>query len=593
MKPSVEKLALLRAALLNNSIDVYIIILSDPHLGENIPDYWRIIEWLTGFSGSAATVVVTNTFAGLWTDSRYLIQAEKQLSGSGFELVMPGTFNGDDYTDFILETAAEGSRVAFDGRILSVSKSRILANKLKDKQPVLVTDFDPVTGLWDNRPGFLTSPAFDHPVKYCGKEREDKINEVRAIMMEKKADYHFLSAVDDIMWLLNIRGADVRFSPLLLSFVLIGRDQILFFTDENKVPPNLAREFDRIGIVILPYEETIDIVQAVTAGFSVLINPASTSVAMYNAIIEKAVILEGVNIPSELKAIKNKTEIKNIGEVMVKDGIALTKFFFWLESNSGKIKMSESSLAAKIFEFRSQQIDFLGPSFETIAAFNENSAIPHYAPEADKGSDITERGILLIDSGGQYMGGTTDITRTIPVGIPTSQQRRDFTLILKGHIDLARSKFPEGTNGYQLDTIARRPLWGSGLNFGHGTGHGVGFCLNVHEGPQSISPSANKTAFRAGMVTSNEPALYREGEYGIRTENLILCYEDEETEFGQFLKFDTVSLCYIDKALIDKSLLDREQIEWLNRYHSDVYEKLGPYLTTEERAWLREKTDSL
>jgi Xaa-Pro aminopeptidase len=355
----------------------------------------------------------------------------------------------------------------------------------------------------------------------------------------------------------------------------------------------LASEFDNQGIVIMPYNEVTDIVKSVAKGFSVLIDPATTSVALYNSIKERSKIIESISIPGRLKSIKNKTEIENLGNVMIKDGVALTRFFYWFDNNHGKLPMTESFLADKLVELREQQEDFIEPSFATIVAFNENSALPHYTPETGAGAEIGDRGMLLVDSGGQYMGGTTDITRTIPVGITSPGQKRDFTLILKGHISLALAKFPEGTRGYQLDFSARRAMWEAGINYAHGTGHGVGYCLNVHEGPQSISPADNKTVIESGMLTSNEPAIYREGEYGIRIENLILCYEDEETEFGQFLRFDTVSLCYIEKSLIDRTLLDRKEIDWLNAYHSQVYDKLSPYLSGEEKEWLKEKTDPL
>ena len=593
MPSCIEKLSSLRAALKENGVDACIIPSSDPHLGEYVPDHWRIIEWLTGFTGSAGTVVVTNSFAGLWTDSRYFLQAEKQLSGSGFEFVKPQIFQRNDYLDFLCDNSGPGGRIGIDGTIFSIAQFRKMEKRLAEKQVAIMTDFDPISNLWQDRPSLPFSLAFDHPVRFCGKERSAKVREVRELMKNKSADYHLITSCDDIMWLLNIRGHDLKYTPLLLSFALIGEKQILLFIDENKIPAKLAHEFDNLGIVILPYDEAAEIISAETEGSSILLNPSTTSVALFNSISKDSGIIEDISIPARLKAIKNKTEIENVCRVMVKDGVALTRFFYWFDNNTGKNSLTEVSLTGKLQEFRSEQHDFLGPSFETIAAFNENSALPHYTPEAGKGAEIGARGILLIDSGGQYMGGTTDITRTIPVGIPSAQQKKDFTLILKGNIALAMAKFPSGTRGYQLDFLARRAMWGSGLNYAHGTGHGVGFCLNVHEGPQSISPADNKTSIEPGMLTSNEPAIYREGEYGIRIENLIICYEDEETEFGKFLRFDTVSLCYIDKALIDKSLLDQKEIEWVNSYHTEVYEKLSPYLSDEEKIWLREKTEPL
>jgi len=357
------------------------------------------------------------------------------------------------------------------------------------------------------------------------------------------------------MWLLNIRGNDLKYSPLLLCFALVGHEQVLLFIDQAKIPPKLASEFDRLGIVILPYEEVTEIISVVAEGESVFLNPQVTSLELFRALSTASGFIEDISIPCRLKSVKNRTEIANIEKVMVKDGVALTRFFHWFESKHGSIVMTEDSLSGKIDEFRAEQEGFLKPSFETIVAFNQNSAQPHYHAEKGSGAVIGDRGILLVDSGGQYPGGTTDITRTIAVNIPSEQQISDFTLVLKGHINLALSKFPEGTRGYQLDLVARRAMWGSGMNYAHGTGHGIGYCLNVHEGPQSISPADNKTDIAEGMLTSNEPAIYREGEYGIRTENIILCYVDEETEFGRFLRFETMSLCYIDKSLIDKSLL--------------------------------------
>jgi len=593
MNSSAEKLASLRTALLQKGINLYIIPSSDPHLGEYIPDHWQIINWLTGFTGSAATVIITDTFAGLWTDSRYFIQAEKQLFGSGFEFVKPGLFQRYDFMDFISENVETGGKTGLDGRIFSTDNFRRLQKRLEGKMVSIDTHCDLITSIWTGRPPLPFSLAFDHPVEFSGKERSVKISEVREQMGKQNADYHLLTSIDDIMWLLNIRGNDLKYSPLLLSFALVGAEQILLFIDEAKIPIKLASAFDKIGITILPYDEISEIVSSVTEGHSVLFNPQVTSVELFNSVSKNSRTIEDISIPARLKSIKNKTEIGNIANVMIKDGVALTKFFHWFSSNHGRESMTENSLSDKLIEFRSQQKDFLGSSFATITAFNENSALPHYIPEEGSGVIIGERGMLLVDSGGQYMGGTTDITRTIPVGIPSTQQKMDFTLILKGHINLAMAKFPNGTRGYQLDFIARRAMWGSGMNYAHGTGHGVGYCLNVHEGPQSISPADNKTVIEAGMLTSNEPAIYREGEYGIRIENLILCYEDEETEFGQFMRFDTVSLCYIEKSLIDKSLLDQKEIEWLNKYHSEVYDKISPHLTGEEKIWLKEKTEPL
>lgn len=582
-----EKLGKLREAMKAGGIDACIIPSGDPHLGENVPEHWRIINWLTGFSGSAATVVVTNDFAGLWTDSRYFLQAVDQLAGSGFQLMKPSPGNQGGFMEWLPENIESGSLVSLDGRLFSVSRYRKLEN-LPWRKNIVIRDIDLISCLWEGRPELQRIPAYDHPVSFCGKDRSVKIAEVRQLMVAMGVDYHLLTSPDDIMWLLNIRGGDAKYSPLLTSFALAGRDQILLFTDEELIPPALARQFDTLGIVILPYSETEEIVKNVISGSSLLIDPVSTSSKIYSALKPVASIKEDISIPARLKSVKNKTEIENIERAMIKDGVALTRFFIWFFNNKADEEITEMLISRKLHQFRSEQADYAGPSFQAIAAFNAHAALPHYSATEGTNAGIMNDGILLIDSGGQYTDGTTDITRTIATGRATQKQKRDFTLVLKGMIALADAKFPYGTKGYQIDALARKPLWESGLNYGHGTGHGVGFFLNVHEGPPGISPAASERSIvlEPGMVISDEPALYREGEYGIRTENLLLCYQDEETEFGRFLRFETLSLCFIDRSLIDMSLLDRREVNWLNSYHAVVYDRIGPFLTAEEREWL-------
>jgi len=588
-----EKLNALRSALKQNSIDAYIIPLSDPHLGENIPDHWKIIPWLTGFTGSAAAIVITDSFAGFWTDSRYFIQAEIQLAGSGFNLIKPDSLTPSDYTNWLANNISAGSSIGFDGRILSVTNFRKLEKRLRDKNITFKSDCDLVSDIWKDRPAMPSSEAWDQQVRFSGKERSFKITAVREEMKRVGADLHLLTSVDDIMWLLNIRGSDLPYSPLCISFALVGQSQIHLFVDEKKIPENIASEFTRLGIAIMPYENTAEIISSFIEGSSIIITPSTTSLSLFNSIPSRFKIIEDISIPSRMKARKNKTEIGNISMAMIKEGVALTKFFRWIENNKGLLPMTELSLAARLQEMRAEQEEYLGPSFSSIVAINGHAALPHYSATPESNATLGDSGILLVDSGGQYMGGTTDITRTVSSGNPVQLQKKDFTLVLKGHIALAKAKFPLGTHGCQIDMLARKPLWDNGCDYGHGTGHGVGYCLNVHEGPQAISPADNKTVLETGMLVSNEPGIYREGEYGIRTENLVICYEDEETEFGHFLKFDTVSLCYIDKSLIDKSLLNKEEIDWINSYHSEVFEKLSPHLTDEEKLWLKEKTSEL
>ena len=590
------RLSALREAMAGSGIDLYIIPTGDPNLGEYVPDHWRIIPWLTGFTGSAATLVISRSFAGLWTDSRYFVQAREQLRDSGFEFMKPVSDPVNDITGWLPANTVNGSTIAIDGRTVAIGRMRRIEMVLQDNNVKFITDIDLISPLWNDRPPVPDSPAFDFPVLYAGLERSAKIAAVREVMQARNIDYHLLTAVDDIMWLLNIRGSDVKYSPLLSSFSIISHEQVLLLLDENKIPLRLAAEFDRIGVVLLPYEETGAILSSLPPESTILVSPAATSASLYRSIPIGMKIVEDFSIPARLKAVKNKTEIENIGLAMIKDGIALTRFFIWLGENMGEIELTECSLAEKLTGLRSEQEGFLGPSFSPIVAFGEHGALPHYSATAESDATLGHAGILLIDSGGQYLNGTTDITRTISLGRPSQGQTRDFTLVLKGNIGLASVKIPYGTKGVQLDILARRSLWENGLNYGHGTGHGVGFCLNVHEGPQSISggnTSEARTVIEPGMLISNEPAIYREGEYGIRTENLILCYEDEETEFGKFLKFETVSLCIIDKSLIDISLLERQEIAWLNNYHAIVYDKLAPHLTPEEREWLKDKTTAI
>lgn len=590
-----ERLALLRASMKENSIDAYLIPTADPNLGEYIPDFWKIIPWLTGFTGSAATVVVTGTFAGLWTDSRYFVQADHQLKGSEVTLMKPVPAEKRDYIEWVTQELIPKSTIGFDGRTFSIGRLRKLKNAVGEKVLKIEAECDLISDLWTDRPSLTGSPVIDHPVSFCGKERGVKIAEVRSEMEKSGADYHLITSPDDIMWLLNIRGSDLKYSPLLLSFAIIGTEQILFFAEESKIPFRIAMEFDKLGIVLLPYEETGPMLSSLEPETTILITPSATSASLFNSIPAGMKIKEDLSIPARLKAIKNLKEIENIGRAMLKDGVALTRFFFWLEKNLGIVPMTELSLTQKLDNFRSDQENFLCPSFSTIVAYKEHGALPHYSATPETDYEIVTSGLLLIDSGGQYLDGTTDITRTISIGQPTPEQKKDFTLVLKGTIALAQAKFPAGTKGFNLDVLARKALWENGLNFGHGTGHGVGFCLNVHEGPQSISPSAAdvKTSIEAGMLISDEPAVYREGEYGIRIENLILCYEDEETEFGKFLRFDTVSLCYIDKNLIEISFLDRKEIAWINSYHAEIFEKLSPFLTEEEKNWLYDRTSQI
>jgi len=579
-----------------SGIDAYLIPITDPHLGEYVPDHWRIIRWLTGFTGSAANVVITHNFAGLWTDSRYFIQAENQLKGSGFEMVKLKIPHTPEYIEWLVANLKEGSTIATDGRIIPVSIVRLMERSFTRKRIGLETDVDLISSLWKNRELMPREKAFEHHIKYAGLSRIEKITLIRSRMQEMGAAYHIITSLDDIAWLLNIRGGDVKFSPLLTAFAIIGMNDIFLFVNRIKIPDSLGKKLEDDDITIMQYEEVSNELGKLEKGKGIIINPGTTSATMYKSIPEGVDIIEEISIPTRMKAIKNDVEIENIRQVMIKDGLALTKFFYWLEKSLGKIKITEISAADKLLEFRTQQEGCVGPSFATIAGYNEHGASPHYCATPETDVELKPEGIFLLDSGGQYYGGTTDTTRTVCLGTPTQQQKTDFTLALKGTINLALAKFPLGTRGYQIEMLARKALWDHGMNYGHGTGHGVGYFLNVHEGPQTIGTAASgdmKTILEPGMLISDEPAIYREGEYGFRTENLVLCIKDKNTEYGQFLKFETVTLCYIDTSLIEHELISDEETKWLNDYHELVYNILSQMLPEEIKNWLKRKTQAI
>lgn len=593
MSSSNERLSMIRQLMKDDDIDAYIIPVTDPHLGEYVPDRWKIIRWLTGFTGSAANVVITSDFAGLWTDSRYFIQAEEQLSGSGLELVKLIIPHTPEYIDWLAGNLPEESRVAVDGRVISIGTVNLLNKTLGREKISLVTDKDYISGIWEDRPAMPADKAFEHSTEFAGLNRREKLRLVRTRMTEMGVDYHLLTSLDDIAWLMNIRGNDVNYSPLFTAFGLVTPDQFLLFADDARIPETLKSDLETDEVTILPYDRISSVISSLEDDYAILITPGTTSAGLYKSIPAKMEIAEDVSIPTRLKAIKNDVEISNIKKVMVRDGVALTKFFSWLDIYMGKQSVTEISAAEKLLSFRMDEENCTGPSFATIAGYRAHGALPHYISTPDTDVLLEQDGIFLVDSGGQYLDGTTDVTRTITLGNPTAKQKRDFTLALKGTIGLALAKFPKGTKGYQIDILARKALWDNGMNYGHGTGHGVGFFLNVHEGPQTIGTGASgdpKTVLEPGMLISDEPAIYMEGEYGFRTENLILCVKDQTTGYGEFLKFETVTLCYIDTSLILTDLLTGDEAKWINDYHVRVYDTLRPLLSDKESEWLKKKT---
>lgn len=582
-----NRIAALRAHIAQEQIQAFIIPSTDPHLSEYVAPHWQSREWISGFTGSAGTVVVTAKDAGLWTDSRYFLQAARQLEGTCITLykeMLPETPN---IPEFLSAHLQEGDCVGIDGKMFSAEEVEHLQKELKKSGIRIKSIADPMQLLWTDRPAMPLAPAFVYDTKYAGMSFTEKLPAVRQAMEAAGADSLLLSALDEIAWLLNIRGNDVHCNPVVVSYLLIEKDKVNYFVQPQKVTPELAEYFSANGISVHPYEEIGHYLNSFNA-HSILMNPAKTNYAIYSAIRPGCLIINGASPVALLKAIRNKQEIAGIHAAMQRDGVALVKFLKWLDEAVPAGKETEISVDKKLHTFRAAQPLYMGESFDTIAGYKEHGAIVHY--EATPETDVTLKpeGFLLLDSGAQYLDGTTDITRTIALGPLTEEEKTDYTLILKGHIALAMAVFPEGTRGAQLDVLARMPIWKKRMNYLHGTGHGVGHFLNVHEGPQSIRMNENPVALQPGMVTSNEPGVYKAGSHGIRTENLVLTVPAGEGMFGKYLKFETLTLCPICRKGIIKELLTAEEIGWLNDYHRTVYEKLSPDLNNDEREWLKE-----
>jgi Xaa-Pro aminopeptidase len=586
--PIPERLRELRKVMADRNLDALIIPSNDPHAGEYVADYWQSRAWISGFTGSAGLVVVTADKAGLWTDSRYFLQGEQQLAGTGIDLHRSGNPGVKGHIEWILQEFGPGHHVGIDGKLISENGFSKLLEELNTKAIHLVTEFDPIDEIWKDRPPLPLNQIYEHDIKYAGKSRAEKLAQVRKIMAESGAENHFLSTLDDIAWLFNLRGSDVDFNPVFYAFALIQQNTASLFIDKAKVSEALRIRLKADRIEVLSPGSLPQMLYALD-GSSLLYDPQTTVYALSAAIPDGCKCIKKSAPATLLKSIKNETEVGHIRQTMVKDGVALLRLYRWLEAEIGSRKVTEAGVAEKLAAFRAEQEGYMDESFPAIAGYKGNGAIVHYRPEHGSSATLKEEGIFLLDSGGQYLDGTTDITRTIALSPPTDGQKRDYTLVLKGHIALARARFPEGKSGYHLDTLARMHLWQHGLDYGHGTGHGVGFFLNVHEGPQGIRGNhvGNAiTEFRPGMFSSNEPGYYKDGEYGIRIENLILCVEAGEYASGKFLEFETLTLFPIDTALIARDMLDAEERKWLNDYHAEVLKKLSPKLNAEEKSWL-------
>ncbi len=569
-----------------HKIDFYIAPSADAHQSEYVADYYRGRAYLSGFTGSAGTLLVGLNEAKLWTDGRYFIQAEEQLKDTGIDLMKIAVEGYETLNEWIAANIKEGNVLSFDGNCFSFNQYKELKKIAEKNKFRIEMNKDILNEVWLDRPSLPKDKMFIHEEKYAGKSVDEKLNAIREIMKKEKVSSYLVSSLDDIAWCFNIRGNDIAFNPVVISYAIITMDQAELYVDKNKVTPDVEERLKLQNINIFEYYEIEKAVKELSG--RVMIDPAKVNAKL--AALISAEIVERSNITTELKAIKNDVEIANLEKCQVRDGVAMVKFIKYLKENVGKKEITEISAAEKLSALRAEGENAKGDSFGTIAGYKEHAAMMHYSATEESNYELKPAGLFLVDSGGQYLDGTTDITRTFVLGDLTDEEKRDFTLVLKGHINLARAKFLKGTNGMNLDILARGPLWQYGIDYKCGTGHGVGFFLNVHEGPQGIRPRGNDVPLEPGMILTNEPGVYKEGKFGIRTENTLLVVKDETTESGEFYRFETISYCPIDLAGVKVKLLNPEEKLWLNRYHRIVYEKLSPYLNKEEKEFLKYET---
>ncbi|WP_288997368.1 aminopeptidase P family protein [uncultured Psychrobacter sp.] len=598
-----DRIASLRERMAAQDLTAIIVPSADPHLSEYLPEYWQGRLWLSGFTGSVGTLVVTADFAGLWTDSRYWVHAAAQLEGTGISLekLAPSRPN---HIDWLATHLAEGDSVAVDGNVLSIAEQDKLLDAFDANDITLITERDVLTEIWTDRPALPSAKLYQHDAQFVAQSATDKLAAVRSGMQEAGATHHLLSSLDDIAWLTNLRGSDVDYNPVFLAHMLISADSATLFVDNSKVSSDIAKALEDSGITLADYDAVQDALSALTPEDLLLLDPNKVAVGTLSKMADDVGFIEQIAPSTLLKSVKSDADIEHVREAMRQDGAALCEFFATFEQRlADGERLSELDVDSMLIEVRSQQPHYVSPSFPTIAGFNENGALPHYRATPEKFSylDIAEGegGLLLIDSGAQYQNGTTDITRVVGIGQVSDEHKRDFTTVLKAHIALARASFPDGIASPLIDAICRAPLWQAQMDYGHGTGHGVGYFLNVHEGPQVIAYSAStpkERAMKAGMISSNEPGLYREGKWGIRIENLVVntpVANPTESEFGEFLHFETVTYCPIDTRLLDKSLLDQVEVEWLNDYHRQVYAELKDRVAGAALDWLTERTQAI
>ncbi len=588
-----EKVKKLRGLMKDKGITAYIVNTADPHQSEYVADYYKGRVWISGFTGSAGTVVITQEEAILWTDGRYFIQAEKELEGSEYKLFKIAIPGFPTYTEWLKDNLKDGDTLGFDGKVFPQSSVENLEKEFKEKDIKFIDEYDLVGEIWEDRPTLPKGKAFIHELKYTGKTAKEKIEEIRAEMKKHNVDYFLIGSLDDIAWSYNIRGKDVLNNPVVISYGLISMTEAYLFVDKEKVSLEVDDFLKENGVKVAEYEEVIPYVKGIDKNSRVYIDKNKINRWLYKAIPFECKIIDGMDITTKLKGIKNSIEIENQRNAYIKDGVALVKFLYWLDENVGNVKVTEMSAQEKLLEFRKEQEGFIEPSFNTISAYKENAAMMHYSASENSNAEIKKEGLYLVDSGGQYLDGTTDITRTVVMGPITEEEKRDFTLTLKGHINLGNARFLYGATGHSLDVLARYPLWQEGIDYKCGTGHGIGYLLGVHEGPHRIAMVPNSVVLEKGMIASIEPGVYKAGSHGIRIENIVVVQEDIRTDSGQFMKFEILSFVPIDLEGIDVELLSENERAWLNEYHKEVFKLLSPYLNEEEKAWLKEETRSI
>ena len=588
-----ERITALREVMAEKKIDAYLVPTDDFHASEYVGEYFKCRKYITGFTGSAGRAVIMQDMAGLWTDGRYFIQAAAQLEGTGVELFKMGEPDVPTVHQFLEEKLGEGMCLGFDGRTVSAEEADELTELLAKKGATLQTDSDLVGEIWEDRPALSCEPVMELDVKWAGESRADKCARIRKSMEEKGADGFVLTSLDDIAWLLNIRGGDVHCCPVVLSYLIMTKTEIRLFANEKAFSASILDALSKDGVTILPYDSIYEYVKTFEKDMTVLLCKKKANCRLVNSIPKEVTILDEANLTFLPKSIKNPVEVENERIAHIKDGVALTKFICWLKKNVGKITMTELSAGEKLYSFRAQQENFIDNSFDPIISYGIHAAINHYSATPETDIAIEPGNFLLADTGGHYYEGTTDTTRTIVMGSVNDEQKKYFTAVLRGMLNLGNAKFRYGCTGVNLDYLARGPLWEMGQDFNHGTGHGVGYLLNVHEGPNSFRwqyrPGFDNP-FEAGMITTDEPGIYLQDQYGIRTENELICVKGEKNQYGQFMGFENITYVPIDLDGIDKQHLNAEDVKQLNDYHKMVYEKISPYMTPEENEWLKEYT---